>query len=85
MKNMQLSTIDNNNPPISHEEDKVLSLTRLARRWNCTLQTAKGRVRKFGIPLVYFNEKAKGVMLSSVLRTEQELSRPLAEKEAVEA
>jgi len=37
---MQSPTVPNNQliPP---DEDKVLSLTVLARRWGCTLQTAK--------------------------------------------
>jgi len=66
---------------ISHDEDRILSITILAKRWNCSTQIAIQRVRKFKIPLVRFNQRAKGVMLSSVLHTEEMLSRPVTDKE----
>ena len=69
------------NQPISHNEDRILSITLLAKRWNCSTQIAIQRVRKFKIPLVRFNDRAKGVMLSAVLRTEEALSRPTTEHE----
>jgi hypothetical protein len=83
MKHMQLPTVANNQL-IPSGEDKFLSLTVLARRWGCTLQTAKKRVKHLGLPLISFTGRPngpQGVMLSAVLRAEQAASRVLAEKE----
>jgi hypothetical protein len=83
---MQSPTVANNQliPP---DEDKVLSLTVLARRWGCTLQTAKKRVKHLRLPLISFTGRSngpQGVMLSAVLRAEQAASRILNEKEETE-
>jgi hypothetical protein len=75
------ATLPTNSQPISHDEDRILSITLLAKRWNCSTQIAIQRVRKFKIPLLRFNQRAKGVMLSAVLRTEEALSRPITEQE----
>jgi hypothetical protein len=86
MKDMELPTVANNHP-IPPDEDKVLSLTVLARRWGCTLQTAKKRVKHLRLPLISFTGRSngpQGVMLSATLRAEQAASRILNENEETE-
>jgi hypothetical protein len=87
MKRMQTSMLDSHSV-ISPDEDKILSLTVLSRRWGCTLQTAKKRVKHLRIPLIAFTKRAngpQGVMLSAVLRAEQAASRVLKEEDPTEA
>jgi hypothetical protein len=86
MKCMKSSTLVSDQL-ISPDEDKVLSLTLLSRRWGCTIQTAKKRIKYLKIPLISFTKRyngPQGVMLSSVLRAEQAASRPVADEQAVQ-
>ena len=47
----------------------------LGRRWNCHPRVATARVKQHGLRVIRFNGRSFGVMLSEVLRLEQELSK----------
>ncbi len=56
-------------------DDKVLPIALLGRRWNCHPRVATERVKQHGLRMIRFNARSFGVMLSEVLRLEQELSK----------
>jgi hypothetical protein len=56
-------------------DDKVLPIALLGRRWNCHPRVATDRVKQHGLRVIRFNARSFGVMLSEVLRLEQELSK----------
>jgi hypothetical protein len=56
-------------------DDKVLPIAWLGRRWNCHPRVAIERVKKHGLRVIRFNARSFGVMLSEILRLEQELSK----------
>ena len=56
-------------------DDKVLPIALLGRPWNCLPRVATDRVKQHGLRVIRFNARSFGVMLSEVLRLEQELSK----------
>jgi hypothetical protein len=57
-------------------DDQVLTMSLLSRRWNCTQRVAAQRVKEHGIPIVRFNDRIHGVLLSAVMQLEDKLSQP---------
>jgi hypothetical protein len=56
-------------------DDKVLPIAWLGRRWHCHPRVAADRVKQRGVRMIRFNARSFGVMLSDVLRLEEELSK----------
>jgi hypothetical protein len=58
-----------------YSDDEVLPIALLGRRWNCYPRVATERVKQHGLRVIRFNTRSFGVMLSEVLRLEEELSK----------
>jgi hypothetical protein len=58
-----------------YSDDKVLPIALLGRRWSCHPRVATERVKQHGLRVIRFNARSFGVMLSEVLRLEEELSK----------
>jgi hypothetical protein len=56
-------------------DDKILPIALLGRRRNCHPRVATDRVKQHGLRVIRFNARSFGVMLSAVLRLEEELSK----------
>jgi hypothetical protein len=56
-------------------DDKVLPIALWGRRWNCHPRVPTDRVKQHRLRVIRFNARSFGVMLSEVLRLEQELSK----------
>ena len=70
--------------PATRIDDQVLTMSLLSRRWNCTQRVALQRVEHHKVPIVRFNERAFGVLLSAIMALEDKLSQPVS-KETVGA
>ena len=53
-------------------EERVIPMTALAKRWNCHKVSALRRIKKSGVPVLKFNQRAHAVRFSDVLRLEEE-------------
>ena len=69
------STRTNNVVLIAPPDDHVFTMTMLCRRWNCTQRVAVQRLQDHAVPIIRFNDRVHGVLLSEILRLEHELSQ----------
>ena len=71
------STVTNNAAIIAPSDDHVFTMTMLCRRWNCTQRVAVQRLQEHDVPIIRFNDRVHGVLLSVILQLEHKLSRPV--------
>jgi hypothetical protein len=65
-------------------DDHVFTMTMLCRRWNCTQRVAVQRLQDHEVPIIRFNDRVHGVLLSEILQLEHKLSQPIR-REALKA
>ena len=70
-------TRTNNVVLIAPPDDHVFTMTMLCRRWNCTQRVAVQRLQDHAVPIIRFNDRVHGVLLSEILQLEHELSQPV--------
>ena len=70
-------TRTNNVVLIASPDDHVFTMTMLCRRWNCTQRVAVQRLQDHEVPIIRFNDRVHGVLLSEILQLEHELSQPV--------
>src|SRR6516164_7108079 len=70
-------TRTNNVVLIAPPDDHVFTMTMLCRRWNCTQRVAVQRLQDHEVPIIRFNDRVHGVLLSEILQLEHELSQPV--------
>jgi len=54
--------------------DKILLIPALAERWSCGTGPVVQRLKQHGVPIIKFNGRAHGVLLSNILKLEEEAS-----------
>jgi hypothetical protein len=77
VRNHMQRTRTNNVVLIAPPDDHVFTMTMLCRRWNCTQRVAVQRLQDHEIPIIRFNDRVHGVLLSEILQLEHELSQPV--------
>ena len=70
-------TPTNNAALIPPPDDHVFTMTMLCRRWNCTQRVAVQRLETHDVPIIRFNDRVHGVLLSEILQLEHELRQPV--------
>jgi hypothetical protein len=70
-------TKTNNVVLIAPPDDHVFTMTMLCRRWNCTQRVAVQRLQDNEVPIIRFNDRVHGVLLSEILQLEHELRQPV--------
>ena len=77
VRNHMQRTKTNNVALIAPPDDHVFTMTMLCRRWNCTQRVAVQRLQDHEVPIIRFNDRVHGVLLSEILQLEHELSQPV--------
>jgi hypothetical protein len=77
VRNHMQRTRTNNVVLIAPPDDHVFTMTMLCRRWNCTQRVAVQRLQDHEVPIIRFNDRVHGVLLSEILQLEHELSQPV--------
>ena len=77
VRNDMQRTKTNNVALIAPSDDHVFTMTMLCRRWNCTQRVAVQRLQDHEVPIIRFNDRVHGVLLSEILQLEHELSQPV--------
>ena len=73
-------TKTNNVVLLAPPDDHVFTMTMLCRRWNCTQRVAVQRLQDHEVPIIRFNDRVHGVLLSEILQLEHKLSQPATKR-----